>query len=56
MNDPHVVALHYNIDHHPSIAFDKAKPVDHRETAFDVCVFRGHPAGDSDNIRPPIPI
>ena len=20
------------------------------------CVFRGHPAGDSDNIRPPIPI
>ena len=21
-----------------------------------VCVFRGHPAGDSDNIRPPIPI
>ena len=28
MNDPHVVALHYNIDHHPSIAFDKAKPLD----------------------------
>jgi hypothetical protein len=21
-----------------------------------MCVFRGHPAGDSDNIRPPIPI
>ena len=38
MNDPHVVALHYNIDHDPSIAFDKAKPLDHRETAFDVRV------------------
>ena len=24
--------------------------------AADWCVFRGHPAGDSDNIRPPIPI
>ena len=38
MNDPHVVALHHNIDHHPLIAFDKAKPLDHRETAFDVSV------------------
>ena len=24
--------------------------------SLDSCVFRGHPAGDSDDIRPPIPI
>ena len=36
MNDPHVVALLYNIEHSPSVDYSKAEPIDHEETDFRV--------------------
>ena len=32
MNDPHVVSLHYNFEHQPSIDFGKADPLHHGES------------------------
>ena len=42
MNDPHVATLHYAIEHHPSVDYGKAKPLDHRESAFDIRVESKH--------------
>ena len=36
MNDPHVVALLYIIEHGRSVDYSKAKPVDHEEAGFRV--------------------
>ena len=36
MNDPHVVALLYTIEHGRSVDYSKAKPLDHEETSFCV--------------------
>ena len=44
MNDPHVVALNYKIEHHSSVDYDKASPLVHSEDAFEICV-------ESDNVR-----
>ena len=38
MNDPHVVALHYDIQHHRSLDYAKASPLGRSESAFDVHV------------------
>ena len=38
MNDPHVVALNYKIEHHSSVDYDGASPLDHSEDAFDIHV------------------
>ena len=38
MNDPHVVALNYKIEHHSSVDYDKACPLDHSEDAFEIHV------------------
>ena len=38
MNDPHVVALHYNIEHASWIDYSKADPLEFREQAFEVSV------------------
>lgn len=38
MNDPHVVALNYKIEHHSSVDYDGARPLDHSEDAFEVHV------------------
>ena len=34
MNDPHVVALLYRVEHHESVEYSKAKPLVHDESAF----------------------
>ena len=36
MNDPHVVALIYKIEHGPSVDYSKAEPLDRKETNFRV--------------------
>ena len=36
MNDPHVTALIYKIEHGPSVDYSKAEPTDHEETGFNV--------------------
>ena len=36
MNDPHVVALIYKIEHGPSVDYSKAEPLDREETNFRV--------------------
>lgn len=38
MNDPHVVALEYRIEHGSEIDWSKASPLDVREDAFDIRV------------------
>ena len=38
MNDPHVVALHYKIEHASWVDYSKAGPLEFRERAFDVRV------------------
>ena len=38
MNDPHVVALNYRIEHSSSVDYDNAAPLDHSEEAFDIHV------------------
>ena len=38
MNDPHVVALNYKIEHHSSVDYDKACPLDHSEDDFEIHV------------------
>ena len=38
MNDPHVAALIYKIEHGQSVDYRKAQPMDHEETAFSVKV------------------
>ena len=38
MNDPHVVALNYRIEHHSSVDYDGASPLDHSETDFEIHV------------------
>ena len=40
MNDPHVVALNYKIEHHSSVDYDGANPLDHGEDAFEIHVER----------------
>ena len=42
MNDPHVVALNYKIEHHSSVDYDGASPLDHSEEAFEVHVERNN--------------
>ena len=42
MNDPHVVALHYKIDHASWVDYSGAGAFDRREDAFDVHVEDGH--------------
>ena len=34
MNDPHVVALHYRIDHGDAFDYSEAEPLDHEESRF----------------------
>lgn len=42
MNDPHVVALLYRVEHRPSMAYsDDAEPVDHEELAFRITLKDG---------------
>ena len=38
MNDPRVVALNYKIEHHSSVDYDKASPLDHSEGDFEIHV------------------
>lgn len=38
MNDPHVVALHYEVEHASSIDYSNAEPLELRLDAFDVRV------------------
>ena len=38
MNDPHVVALHYRIEHGPGIDWSRAEPLDVQDDRFDVRV------------------
>ena len=56
MNDPHVVALHYRIEHESSVDYSKAEPVDHEEEGFRIRIEEGracfvmtdhHPTVDS---------
>lgn len=42
MNDPHVVALHYKIEHAASIDYSNASGFDLHEDVFDVNVENGH--------------
>ena len=42
MNDPHVVALEYRIEHGPDIDWSQAAPVDKAEDRFDVHAENGH--------------
>ena len=42
MNAPHVVALNYRIEHHSSVDYDEATPLDHSEDAFEVHVERNN--------------
>ena len=42
MNDPHVVALLYRVEHHSSVAYsDDAKPIDHEEPTFRISLKDG---------------
>ena len=41
MNDPHVVALNYRIEHCSSVGYDNAAPLQHSEEAFDIHVEGG---------------
>ena len=41
MNDPHVVALEYRIEHGPDIDWSRAAPLDVQEDRFDVRVENG---------------
>ena len=36
MNDPHVVALNYRIEHRSSVDYDQANPLERSEDAFDI--------------------
>lgn len=40
MNDPHIVALNYRIEHGSSVDYDRASPLYHSEDAFDIHVGR----------------
>ena len=42
MNDPHVVALNYRIEHHSSVDYDGASPLDQSEEAFEIHVERNN--------------
>ena len=42
MNDPHVVALNYRIEHHSSVDYDGASPLDRSEEAFEIHVERNN--------------
>ena len=42
MNDPHVVALNYKIEHHSSVDYDGADPLVHSEEAFEIHVERNN--------------
>ena len=42
MNDPHVVALNYRIEHHSSVDYDGASPLDHSEETFKIHVERNN--------------
>ena len=42
MNDPHVVALNYKIEHHSSVDYDRASPLDRSEDAFEIHVERNN--------------
>ena len=41
MNDPHVVALCYNIKHSPSVSYEKATPRDYEEDKFSIHIADG---------------
>ena len=41
MNDPHVVALIYQVEHGRSVDYSKAKPLDHKEAGFRIKVKDG---------------
>ena len=38
MNDPHVVALMYRIEHNPSINYAAAPPLAHEEAKFGISI------------------
>ena len=42
MNDPHVVALNYRIEHHSSVDYDEANPLDRSEETFEIHVERSN--------------
>ena len=42
MNDPHVVALNYKIEHHSSVDYDGVNPLVHTEEAFEIHVERNN--------------
>ena len=42
MNDPHVVALNYRIEHHSSVDYDGASPLNQSEEAFEIHVERNN--------------
>jgi hypothetical protein len=44
MNDPHVEALHYRINHADSVDFEKASPLEWEHSAFSVRIENGHVA------------
>ena len=41
MNDPHVVALIYQVEHGRSVDYSRAKPLDHKEAGFRIKVKDG---------------
>ena len=38
MNDPHVVALSYNVKHSMSVDYSDAKPLEHKEEKFTITI------------------
>ena len=38
MNDPHVVALFYNVKHSTSVDYSDAKPLEHKEEKFTITI------------------
>jgi len=41
MNDPHVVALIYRVEHRPTVSYDKAEPLEHDGPSFRIRVKGG---------------
>ena len=38
MNDPHVVALFYNVKHSAAVDYSEAKPLEHKEEKFKITI------------------
>ena len=36
MNDPHVLTLHYRVEHRESVSYEKAAPLDHDSEQYRV--------------------